>query len=88
MDRGRAKGCISVRRLLHLQVGQGKTPTMIFLAKNLPGCRDAVRNDPDGTNRPIPTGNGPAPAKKFDGPLEELRQMYRRMTLESPPVEG
>jgi len=50
MDRGRAKGCIFVKRLPHPQVGQGKTPALIFLAKNLPGYRDARRNDPDGTN--------------------------------------
>src|ERR1019366_3440511 len=50
MERGRAKGRISVRRGLHLQAAQGKTAASIFLAKNLLGYRDARSNAPGGPN--------------------------------------
>src|ERR1039458_706692 len=50
MERGRAKGRISVRRGLHLQAAQGKTAASIFLAKNLLGYRDARSNEPGGPN--------------------------------------
>ena len=59
MGRGRAKGRISVRRLLHAQATQGSTAAAIFLAKNLLGYRDVRRNEhsgPDGG--PIPIDGG------------------------------
>jgi hypothetical protein len=52
MERGRAKGRISVRRTLHAQAAQGNTAAAIFLAKNLLGYRDVRRNEhsgPDGS---------------------------------------
>jgi hypothetical protein len=52
MDRGRAKGRISVRRTLHAQAAQGSVAAAIFLAKNLLGYRDVHRNEhsgPDGS---------------------------------------
>ena len=59
MERGRAKGRISVRRTLHSQAAQGNTAAAIFLAKNLLGYRDVRRNEhsgPDGS--PIPIDGG------------------------------
>lgn len=59
MQRGRAKGRISVRRLLHTQAAQGSAAAAIFLAKNLLGYRDVRRNEhsgPDGG--PIPLDGG------------------------------
>ena len=59
MERGRAKGRISVRRTLHAQAAQGNTAAAIFLAKNLLGYRDVRRNEhsgPDGS--PIPIDGG------------------------------
>jgi hypothetical protein len=52
MERGRAKGRISVRRTLHAQAAQGNIAAAIFLAKNLLGYRDVRRNEhsgPDGS---------------------------------------
>ena len=52
MERGRAKGRISVRRTLHSQAAQGSVAAAIFLAKNLLGYRDVRRNEhsgPDGS---------------------------------------
>src|ERR1700722_4122080 len=52
MERGRAKGRISVRHSLFGQAGNGNTAAAIFLAKNLLGYRDVRRNElsgPDGS---------------------------------------
>ncbi|MGD1097698.1 MAG: hypothetical protein ABSB35_37640 [Bryobacteraceae bacterium] len=51
MERGRAKGRLSVRRLLFTQATNGNTAASIFLAKNLLGYRDVRSNQhsgPDG----------------------------------------
>jgi hypothetical protein len=59
MERGRAKGRISVRRTLHAQAAQGNIAAAIFLAKNLLGYRDVRRNEhsgPDGSPIPIEGG--------------------------------
>ena len=45
MERGRAKGRISVRRTLFAQSAQGSAAASIFLAKNLLGYRDVRRNE-------------------------------------------
>jgi hypothetical protein len=59
MERGRAKGRISVRRTLHSQAAQGSVAAAIFLAKNLLGYRDVRRNEhsgPDGSRIAIDGG--------------------------------
>jgi hypothetical protein len=59
MERGRANGRISVRRMLFSQANKGSTAAAIFLAKNLLGYRDVQRNEhsgPDGG--PIPVDHG------------------------------
>jgi hypothetical protein len=51
VERGRAKGRISLRRTLFSQAGKGSAAASIFLAKNLLGYRDVRRNEhsgPDG----------------------------------------
>jgi hypothetical protein len=55
MERGRAKGRMSVRRTLFSQAGNGNIAATIFLAKNLLGYKDYFSNEhsgPDGG--PIP----------------------------------
>jgi hypothetical protein len=55
MERGRAKGRMSVRRSLFSQAGNGNIAATIFLAKNLLGYKDYFSNEhsgPDGG--PIP----------------------------------
>jgi hypothetical protein len=84
MERGRAKGRISVRRGLHLQAAQGKIPALIFLAKNLLGYRDARSNEPSGPN----AGPDQTKPKRFSGSMEELLEQYRELTLGKPPARG
>ncbi len=51
MDRGRAKGRVSVRRALFRLAAAGNIAASIFLAKNLLGYKDYFRNEhsgPDG----------------------------------------
>ena len=79
MERGRAKGRISVRRGLHLQAAQGKTAASIFLAKNLLGYRDARSNEPSGPN----AGPDQTKPKRFSGSMEELLAIYRDLTLKN-----
>lgn len=51
IDRGRARGRVSVRRMLFAQGAKGNVAAAIFLAKNLLGYKDYVSNEhsgPDG----------------------------------------
>jgi hypothetical protein len=84
MEHGRAKGRISVRRGLHVQAAQGKIPALIFLAKNLPGYRNPRSNEPSGAN----AGPDLTKPKKFSGSLMELLELYRELTLGTPPARG
>lgn len=45
MERGRAKGRVSVRRHLYAQAAKGNVAAAIFLAKNLLGYRDVLSNE-------------------------------------------
>jgi hypothetical protein len=60
MDQAKAKGRVSVRRSLFRHLASGNIAAAIFLAKNLLGYKDYVRNEhsgPDGSAIAI----GPAP---------------------------
>ena len=48
MERGRAKGRVSVRRNLFKLAGNGNLGANIFLAKNLLGYKDVVANEHSG----------------------------------------
>ena len=55
MERGRAKGRLSVRRSLFEQAAKGNAQSTIFLAKNLLGFKDYVSNEHSGPEgSPIP----------------------------------
>ena len=55
MERGRAKGRISVRRNLFEQAAKGNSQSTIFLAKNLLGFKDFISNEHSGPEgSPIP----------------------------------
>ena len=55
MERGHAKGRISVRRNLFEQAAKGNSQSTIFLAKNLLGFKDYVSNEHSGPEgSPIP----------------------------------
>jgi hypothetical protein len=55
MERGRAKGRLSVRRNLFEQAAKGNSQSTIFLAKNLLGFKDFISNEHSGPEgSPIP----------------------------------
>ena len=56
MERGRAKGRVSVRRYLFEQAAKGNAPSTIFQAKNLLGFKDYVSSEhsgPEGGSIPV-----------------------------------
>ena len=77
MDRGRAKGRVSLRRLLHVQAFKGNTAALIFLGKNVLDYRDAR------TAGAIPINNGRDLTKRdgWSGDAAELMALYRDMTM-------
>jgi hypothetical protein len=83
MERGRAKGRISLRRGLFLQATQGKTAALIFLAKNLPGSRDARDNEPRVAN-----AGSDVPKVRFRGTLEDLLKLHwETLHADDPPAK-
>lgn len=50
MDQGKAKGRVSVRRSLFRLAAAGNIAAAIFLAKNVLGYRDVVRNEQTGAD--------------------------------------
>ena len=86
MERGRAKGRLSVRRSLFAQAAKGNPAAAIFLAKNLLGYRDVRSNQhsgPDGG--PIPLDGGLDLAKLSE---QELEQMQALMDKAQPAPKG
>lgn len=45
MEKAKSKGRVSVRRMLFSQAAKGNIAATIFLAKNVLGYRDALRNE-------------------------------------------
>jgi hypothetical protein len=86
LERGQAKGRISVRRMLFSQAAKGNTAASIFLAKNLLGYRDVQRNEhsgPDGG--PIPVDNGLDLSRLS---AEEMEQLLGLMDRAQAPGGG
>jgi hypothetical protein len=86
MDGAKAKGRVSVRRMLFIQGAKGNIAAAIFLAKNVLGYKDYVSNEhsgPDGG----PISIGPAPEL---GELteDELKQLAVLVSKTSPPRKG
>ena len=77
MERGRAKGRVSVRRLLHVQAFKGNTAALIFLGKNVLDYRDAR------TAGAIPINNGRDLTKDngWSGDAADLMALYRELTM-------
>ena len=76
MDRGRARGKLSLRRSLWNLAVKGNPAANIFLAKNLLGYRDVLSNEhsgPDGG--PIPLDSRPDLSKLTDEELEQLKEL-------------
>ena len=76
MERGRAKGRVSVRRILFAQAAKGNPAAAIFLAKNLLGYRDVRSNEhsgPDGG--PISINSAPDLSQLSEEELEHLKAL-------------
>src|SRR5271155_2678370 len=74
MDQSRAKGRVSVRRSLFRLAANGNIAAAIFLAKNILGYRDVLRNEqtgPDGG--PISIESRPDLSQLTDEELSQLR---------------
>jgi hypothetical protein len=90
LERGRAKGRVSVRRMLFAQAAKGNVAASIFLAKNVLGYKDHRSNEHSG-----PEG-GPIPVSVVAQIQARRNHLARRKQLdaatgaESPtsPVSG
>lgn len=74
MEAAKAKGRVSLRRSLFRLAGSGNIAAVIFLAKNVLGYRDVLRNEqtgPDGG--PISFEARPDLSQLTDEELEQLR---------------
>jgi hypothetical protein len=79
VDAAKAKGCVSVRRMLFAQGAKGNVAAAIFLAKNVLGYRDVLRNEqtgPDGS--PISIDARPDLSQLTDEELSQLRTIAEK----------
>ena len=86
MARGKAKGCLSLRRSLWALAAKGNPAANIFLAKNLLGYKDYFANELSGPNGGA-IAIGPAPEL---GGLnnEELKQLNALLSKGEHPHQG
>jgi hypothetical protein len=83
MERGHAKGRVSVRRMLFAQGAKGNVAAAIFLAKNLLNYRDVLRNEhsgPDGGA--IQFNDGIDLSQLSDEEIEQLRAIGEKAKRE------
>ena len=74
MERGRAGGRLSVRRMLFGQAAKGNVAAAIFLSKNLLGYRDVVNTEHSGlAGGPIQIAAKPNLSQLTDEELQQLR---------------
>ena len=79
MERGRAKGKLSVRRMLFGQGAKGNIAAAIFLAKNLLGYKDIVANEHSGPNgAPIEMDHQIDLEQLTDEELQQLRALIEK----------
>ena len=79
MERGKARGRLSLRRHLFSLAGKGNVAAAIFLAKNILGYRDAVRNEhsgPDGGH--IAIQSAPDFSRLSDEELQQLQEYVEK----------
>src|SRR5262245_16811599 len=78
LERGRAKGRVSIRRMLFALAAKGNVAAAIFLAKNLLGYKDYFSNEHSG-----PDG-GPIPMSV----VEALHRRRNQLALERKSLVG
>jgi hypothetical protein len=86
MDRGKAKGRLSLRRNLFSLAAKGNPAANIFLAKNLLGYRDYLRNEhsgPEGEPIPIPVSHDLSVLSTEE--LLQLQAIMMRLEGKAPP---
>jgi hypothetical protein len=82
MDGARAKGRVSVRRMLYGMGAKGNVAAAIFLAKNVLGYKDYFANEhsgPDGS--PIQIGPAPELGDLTDDELKQLRVLVGKTAV-------
>jgi hypothetical protein len=73
MERGKARGCLSLRRSLWALAVKGNPAANIFLAKNLLGYKDFIANELSGPNgNPIEVDHKPDLSQLTDEELQQL----------------
>src|SRR5580698_6986227 len=79
MDQAKAKGRVSVRRMLFSQGNKGNIAAAIFLAKNLLGYRDVMSNEHSGPyGGPIAIDNQVDMSRLSDEELEMLEKLRKK----------
>jgi hypothetical protein len=79
MDRARSKGRVSVRRGLFREAARGNIAAIIFLAKNVIGCRDVMNTEHTGLEGgPIQIANKPDFSQLTDDELRQLREIFNK----------
>lgn len=79
MNNARAKGRVSVRRSLFKLAAAGNIAAAIFLAKNILGYRDVVRNEQTGADGgPISIDSRPDLSQLTDEELSQLRVIVEK----------
>ena len=79
MERGRAKGRVSVRRNLFRLANAGNVAASIFLSKNLLGYKDVVNTEHTGlAGGPIQVASKPDLTQLTDEELQQLRAITQK----------
>lgn len=79
MERGKAKGRISVRRNLFKLANAGNVAAAIFLSKNLLGYKDVVNTEHTGlAGGPIQLASKPDLSQLTDEELQQLRAIAEK----------
>lgn len=89
MERGKAKGCVSLRRSLWRLANAGNPAANIFLAKNLLGYRDVVNTEHSGlAGGAIQIAARPDLSQLSDEELCQLRAIARKTLPGGPDRSG
>jgi hypothetical protein len=79
MERGKAKGRLSLRRSLWNLAMKGNPAANIFLSKNLLGYRDVLSNEHSGPNGgPIAIDNEPDYSRFTEEELDQLEALHKK----------
>jgi len=86
MERGKAKGCISVRRMQMRLLEKGNATMGIWLGKQLLGQKDHVETKHTGRNEPVVAQPEPDYSALTDQELDQLEILTAKVCY--PPAQG